>query len=313
MKKSHVLIATFVLFLALGTIAPAQVGRGDSLEQGVDHFYAENYPEAFKSFELAEVENPGNHAAYLWHGLTLTAMGDIGRASSVWLEMPYDVKHKATFRYLQGLAYWRAGETAQAKWWFEALRDYKETPAYPLSQTALKSLLSGEQAPPISEWASLAKLPGAKGVSSSQTGASSLPSEPQPSVSTVASAPGKAVFAGASPGGGQWRGTISNGYKGQTIGFRVSADGKTISDVVFQGYLIRRGGGIEDTQLAPLRNIPVNGGAFEDTQLNGASKVRFDFTGVFTSATTAEGTYRVMSDTDCDTYKLNWTASRVGN
>ncbi len=102
-----------------------------------------------------------------------------------------------------------------------------------------------------------------------------------------------------------------NGYKGQTLSFRVSADGMTISDVAFQGYLICTGSRTQNTQLAPLRNITVSGGSFDDTQLNGGAMVKFIFNGTFTAATTASGTYRTVAD-GCDTYKLNWTASRVG-
>jgi hypothetical protein len=117
---------------------------------------------------------------------------------------------------------------------------------------------------------------------------------------------------GAKPGGGLWKATISNGYKGQTLSFRVSADGKIISGVAFKGYLICRGSRIEDTQLAPLKNIVITDDSFADKQLY-EGQIRIDFNGTFTSATDASGTYRVMSSTDSDTYELKWTASRAVN
>ncbi len=139
--------------------------------------------------------------------------------------------------------------------------------------------------------------------------------QPTTSVQQVAQMDGdESPATGTIPSSGLWRGNITNSLKGQTISFRVSSDGTTISEVAFKGYLSCDGNRrIEDTELAPLNDTLIESGGFEDTQLNGGAKVRFDFTGTFTSTTTAEGTYRVMCDTTCDTYKLTWTASRVEN
>ena len=300
-------------FVSCG-LALAQGRYEGSYAEGVSRFYAGDYAGAANSFEMAEVDNPGNHAAYLWHGIALAALDDIDRASNVWLAMPYDENYKASFRYLLGLTYWRRGDTSNAKYWLKEGLDQKDTPAYSLSQASLKSLMSDGEVPLLTDWPTIVKLPRARGVGSGQPAPSSAPPASKASAAPPpADAQAQSAAAGVNPTGGLWQGTISNSYKGQTIAFRVSPDGRMISDVTFHGYFIKRGGGIEQTQLAPLNSIAVSGGRFSDTQLNGGAMVRFDFEGVFTGPASAQGTYRVMSDTDCDTYKLQWTASRVGN
>jgi hypothetical protein len=299
-------IATLTIVFALAIAASAQNRYGGSYAKGVELFYQKDYVGAIKEFEKAEVENPANHSAYLWHGLAFTALGDLETgAANIWLKMPWDEKAKMLSRYFMGLGYWREGRTNPAKYWFQETFNYKQTPGYKLSQAALTALLNDQEVPPIETWATLASLPGAKGAKDSTDKAKS--SDKSVSEAETADSP---TQEGARPSGGLWKATISNGYKGQTLSFRVSADGKTISDITFQGYLQCRGSRLENTQLAPLENVAVSGGSFSSMQLNGGAQVRFDFNGTFTSATTASGTYRVRSSTDCDSYELKWTASR---
>lgn len=303
--------ATLFIVFALAFTVAAQNRYGGSFAKGVELFYQKDYSGAINAFEKAEVENPGNHAAYLWHGMAVAANDNADNAGTIWLKMPWDTNSVMIQRFLQGLAYWREGRTNPAKYWFEETKNYKETQGYKLSQVALKALLNNEEVPPIEVWATLASLPGAK--KTGDFAGEDEDSKPAPQNDQATTDNSKSVSSGTKPSGGLWRATISNGYKGQTLSFRVSANGKMISDITFQGYLQCRGSRIENTELAPLENVAVSGGTFDSTQLNGGAQVRFDFNGVFNSATTASGSYRVMSSTDCDTYKLNWTASRVGN
>lgn len=308
MKKT---IICLLIICACVFAASAQTSNrySGSYAKGVQLFYAGDYAGAITEFEKAEADNPANHAAYLWHGLAYAALGDLdGKASNIWLKMPYDEKWKSTYRYFMGLGYWKAGETGNAKYWLNEAIKHPEVPASKLAQTALKSLLDDGEAPPIEVWATLASLPGAKSAkdfAKEDEDSSEITNENQ-------SDSEQTETSGAKPSGGLWRATISNGYKGQTLSFRVSSNGTTISDVAFQGYLICSGSRTENTQLAPLRNISISGGSFEDTQLNSGAKVKFIFNGTFSGATTASGTYRAIAD-GCDTYKLNWTASRFGN
>lgn len=302
--RSTTYFLALLVFFSLITIASAENRYAGSFALGVKLFYQKDYEGAITAFEKAEVADEGNHAAYLWHGLALVGNGDKNEAPNIWQKMPWDTKAKALSYYFSGLTYWRAGETSSAKYWLENSNNYKETPGYKLSKKALLALLNDEKAPVLEAWPTLASLPGA------QADQAEADNEQNAADKKPNAEPAKA---GAEPKAGLWEATITSGYKGQKLSFRVSADAKTISDIIFKGYLICRGSKIQDTELAPLRDVPIKNGAFFDTQLNGGAKVRFDFTGVFNTATKANGTYRVISDTECDTYELKWSASRVGN
>ncbi len=305
--KTLTYLLLFTSFFIVTFAVQAQPGGryGGSFARGVELFYAKDYAGSVREFEKAEVDSPANHAAYLWHGLATAAMEDADRAGTVWLKMPWDKDAVMIQRYLQGLAYWHDGRTNPAKYWFEETKNYKDTKGYKLSQEALKKLLAGDQAAPIESWPTLAGLPGARGTSSSAPTRAAL--DPEAPGNNI---PQAAEASGARPGGGLWRGTISNGYTGQTLSFRVSADGKLISAIAFQGYL-RCSRQTENTRLAPLENVAVSSGSFSKTELQ-SPQIRFDFNGTFTSASTAKGTYRIQSGTECDTYELKWTAERSG-
>ncbi|OON70778.1 hypothetical protein B0919_01840 [Hymenobacter sp. CRA2] len=124
-----------------------------------------------------------------------------------------------------------------------------------------------------------------------------------------------AVYAGhaAPPQPTHWTGTISNGMKGDKISFDVAPDGKTVSNVTFQGYW-RCGGKLEQmtagpTQAFPLQNGKVSGVAV-DPPKGGATAWHYDFRGNFSGKTAAKGTFRMnINALSCDTYQLQWTAA----
>lgn len=303
--------AALLIVCVFACMASAQTSNryGGSYAKGVQLFYAEDYAGAITEFEKAEADNPGNYTAYLWHGLAYTALGQLdSKAANIWLKMPYDEKWKNTYRLFMGLGYWQKGETNNAKYWLNEVIKHPETPAAKLAQTFLKSVLADGEAVPIQFWATVANLPGSK----TKEDFLAKDDESKETNNSKVTEPEQTQTSGAKPSGGLWKATISNGYKGQTLSFRVSPDGSTISAITFQGYLICRNSRTENTQLAPLKNVAVSGGVFADKQLY-EGQIRIDFNGTFTSAATASGTYRVMSSNDCDTYELKWTASRVGN
>ena len=99
MKK---LSASLLIVFTFAFYASAQTSNryGGSFAKGVEFFYAEDYAGAVNAFEKAEVENPANHAAYLWHGLAYAALGELDtKAANIWLKMPYDEKWKSTYRF----------------------------------------------------------------------------------------------------------------------------------------------------------------------------------------------------------------------
>ena len=112
---------------------------------------------------------------------------------------------------------------------------------------------------------------------------------------------------------GKWRGTVTNGYKGDSIHFVVSPDGKQITELTFKGYW-RCSGTLEQTEVGPEQSIPiVNGkadGVIVDPPDGGSTAWRFEFHGTF-KENQASGTFRMnISALACDTYQLQWTAVR---
>ncbi|MCC3155907.1 hypothetical protein LJ737_01570 [Hymenobacter sp. 15J16-1T3B] len=109
-----------------------------------------------------------------------------------------------------------------------------------------------------------------------------------------------------------WVGTISNGMKGDKISFDVSPDGKTVSNLLFQGYW-RCAGKLEQTSTGPAGSFPVRGGKASgvvvDPPAGGASAWRYEFEAAVGKAT-AQGSFRMnINGLGCDTYKLQWTAA----
>lgn len=120
--------------------------------------------------------------------------------------------------------------------------------------------------------------------------------------------------AGANPMAGRWEATVTNGYKGDKLFFTVSADGKRITNVVFKGYWKDPTLGLALVEhLNPPNPFPVTKGAFGAVQQVETARMWWEFIGVFTSPTVAEGSYRAAYAGGVnDTYKLKWTAKRVG-
>jgi hypothetical protein len=108
-----------------------------------------------------------------------------------------------------------------------------------------------------------------------------------------------------------WTGAISNGFKGDTIRFDISADGKRLENLIFTGYW-RCSGSIEQITMGPdksylIRNGKVAGLIIEP-EGGGATAFRFDLNAVI-AGKTASGTLRInLNAMGCDTHLLKWTA-----
>ena len=112
---------------------------------------------------------------------------------------------------------------------------------------------------------------------------------------------------------GFWEGTFTNGMKGAKISFEVSADGKEMKDVTFQGYW-RCDGKLDLTTLGPKKSFSIEGkivsGVITEPEGGGATAARFELHGEF-KGDSAVGTFRMnINALACDTYVLNWTAYR---
>jgi hypothetical protein len=118
-------------------------------------------------------------------------------------------------------------------------------------------------------------------------------------------------IATAPPKSTRWTGAVSNGLKGDKISFVVSPDGKSLSELTFDGYW-RCSGRVEHQVVGPKDVFPiVNGkvsGVAPDLPTKGTW--RFELSGNFSGKTAANGTFRVATnDPGCDTYQLQWTAA----
>jgi len=110
-----------------------------------------------------------------------------------------------------------------------------------------------------------------------------------------------------------WIGSFSNGYKGATISFDITADGKRLENLTFKGYW-RCSGRTEQITMGPDKSYAIqNGvvtGVITEPENGGSSAFRFDLNAVVGSKT-ASGTLRInINALSCDTYLLKWTAQK---
>ncbi|RYZ20911.1 MAG: hypothetical protein EOO16_14980 [Chitinophagaceae bacterium] len=126
----------------------------------------------------------------------------------------------------------------------------------------------------------------------------------------TASVPDKA----GDPGGTvrRYRGAISNGMKGDSLFFEVSADGRKLQNLTFKGYW-RCSGKLEQTRVGPDGSFSIaNGkvkGALTEPPSGGSTAWRFEIDASIQKSAAA-GTFRMnINNLGCDTYVLRWTAS----
>ena len=110
----------------------------------------------------------------------------------------------------------------------------------------------------------------------------------------------------------RFSGTVSNGYKGDKISFNLSADKKTITDLTFSGYW-RCNGRLESITVGPEKGYAVKNGEVHgvilDPENGGSTAFRFALDGTI-KGKTASGTFRMsITNLNCDTHLLKWTAS----
>jgi hypothetical protein len=113
------------------------------------------------------------------------------------------------------------------------------------------------------------------------------------------------------PGPKHFIGAFSNGMKGDSISFDISADGKKLSNLTFKGYW-RCSGKLESVITGPegiftITNNNVNDHISEPPN-GGSTAWRFDLLADI-KGNTASGTFRMnINNLGCDSYKLFWTA-----
>ena len=114
----------------------------------------------------------------------------------------------------------------------------------------------------------------------------------------------------------EFKGALIGGFKGDSIFFTVSADGKKLENLTFKGYW-RCSGKLEQlAAVGPEGSFPiVNGkakGHIADPPDGGATAWRFDID-VTLDGNSATGTFRMnINNLGCDTYLLKFEAKAVG-
>ncbi|MDB5193349.1 MAG: hypothetical protein JWQ96_2912 [Segetibacter sp.] len=106
-------------------------------------------------------------------------------------------------------------------------------------------------------------------------------------------------------------GAFSNGMKGDSIFFDISADGKKLENLTFKGYW-RCSGKLEQTTVGPDGDYAIKDGKVNDHITEppggGSTAWRFDLEANL-QGSKASGTFRMnINNLGCDTYKLTWTA-----
>lgn len=291
------------------------------LSSGKNAFAQAQYEQARDLLQQAAAKNGKDLEIQMWLGLALYADGQEWEAMSAWRNGVGTPRWEPVADYLRGLAWWRMN------WSKDAINYFKEaqidtvtgkTVQFAAAREAIAKVQAGESAPDISSWPDLSTLskpqsPLTAPAKASKPAAASVKKKP------IAQNKSKATPQKVSkPRSGRWVAVVHNGYKGDKLTFRVSADGKRVENVEFTGHWMNRnsasGIGAEVLRnLDPPQPFAVGGGAFSAVQQVSKSRMWWEFTGKFTSATTAEGTYRcAYAGGQNDTYKLKWTARYVG-
>ncbi len=110
----------------------------------------------------------------------------------------------------------------------------------------------------------------------------------------------------------KFRGTFSNGMKGDSIFFNISQDGKRLENLTFKGYW-RCNGRLESMLAGPDGSFPIENnrvsGNITEPPDGGSTAWWFELEADL-KGSSASGNFRMaINNMGCDTYKLKWTAS----
>ena len=108
-----------------------------------------------------------------------------------------------------------------------------------------------------------------------------------------------------------YAGALTNGMKGDSLFFDVSADGKHLQNLTFKGYW-RCSGRLEQTTVGPDGAFPIENGKvaghITEPPDGGSTAWRFELEADL-QGDKASGSFRMnINNLGCDTYKLQWTA-----
>lgn len=110
-----------------------------------------------------------------------------------------------------------------------------------------------------------------------------------------------------------YEGNFSNGYKGAKISFVISADGKKLERLLFNGYW-KCASGIEQTIVGPDKAFEIKDGKVDGIIVEppggGSTAWRFELHATIKNGK-ANGTFRMnINNLGCDSYLLQWSAAK---
>lgn len=305
------------------------------LSRGITLYKEGKYEDALEQLQKAVAANPNDALTNLWLGLALEGNKKPYEAMAAWRKCYGNSKWEPIADYLKALSWWKLGNTNDAiNYLNDALVNLKDSKPvdFKPAKEAMQQVKAGQAVPPLSQWADLSTLT-APQVEEQTT----VPVKNNPTKGTT-DRPAKtdnkntstntnttnnekkeveaaSVLPGATPKAGKWLAVVSNGYKGDKLTFTVSADGKRVENVEFIGNWRSRSSRTEVLiNLDPPNPFGVSKGNFSAVQRVEKSRMWWEFIGRFTTATSAEGSYRcAFAGGEYDTYKLKWTAKYVGS
>jgi hypothetical protein len=330
LMKRYLLVPCTLLTLSFSALSQTRgpITEETTLSKGITLYKAAQYENALEVLQKAKEERPNDAQTNMWLGLALEANKQPYAAMEAWRKGYGNPKWEPIADYLKAMSWWRMGDTRSAVAYFnDALLNVQDGKAvnFKPAKEAIKQVNAGEAVPPLTQWADLSTLtappPAPKPAGKTpavpaKPAANNPPAKPTPAKAPEAKDPAPATAApvGANASPGKWVATISNGYKGDVLTFRVSADGKRIENVEFKGHWRSKSWRTEVLENLDLpKPVAVSKGTFSDVQTESKAGMWWEFIGLFKSATTAEGSYRcTFAGGENDTFKLKWTAKRVG-
>ncbi|TGD78507.1 hypothetical protein [Hymenobacter wooponensis] len=115
----------------------------------------------------------------------------------------------------------------------------------------------------------------------------------------------------APPKGTHWTGSATTGKQENKINFVVSADGKHLSDLTFDGFW-NCSGQQEQRMVGPREIFEIHDGKVSGVVLDtpGGDALQFELRGDFTGKAVSKKPFRMnLSASPCETYSMQWMAA----
>ena len=290
------------------------------LQKGIQLVMDKRYEDALDVLSAVDKETPKDALTNLWLGLAYQGAKQPYEAMNAWRVSFGNPKWEPLADTLRGYGYWALGDTAYAERTFKEalvnLRDSKVVRFKPATD-GLAALEGGAPVPSVAKWIERVGLvdatkkaldPDAEPAEEVEKPVEAPKAKPAAEESEPYKPP---TGANVRPVSGKWAGVrTSGGYQKGKIQFTVSADGKSVKDVVFIGWwydhIERR---TESVTTGPDGSFSIKSGGFGDHRTNKKAGFGWWFEGKLISPTKMTGKFRAYAAGTYDTYPIEWTAS----